>query len=536
LLVSSADDGAAGCDNQDTESAATLGLAVNGFASPPEATAVGGTEFDADVNSPSTYWNSTNGANGGSAISYIPELAWNDGTEGTNLSPSLWASGGGKSAFYSKPVWQSGTGVPNDNARDVPDVAITASANHDGYIFCTNIGSGGTYTGSCANGIASDVARVGGTSASAPVFAGILVLLNHYLNKNKGTAPGLGNINSNLYSLATSTPAAFHDVPSGNYSLTGTPSGNKVPCQSSPATPNCPSSAPFEFGYLTGTGYDQITGLGSVDANKFVTAWAGVSLTPTTTTLAKISPATVTASTSVPLSASITPVPPDNETVNFTNGVGGSVIATAKTKSGTATTSATLAGGTYNVVAYYVGDATYAASNSPAQTLNVEDFTLSPSTLSITVSSPGQSGAGVITYGLLGGLSAAPTFSCTGLPSESTCTFAAGTTANTEVVTIGTTAASWMHGDPLGRGQRIFYALFVPGLMGLVVLPGARRKRTLRRVLGLMAVLALLTLWLPACNGGGHHNPGTPTGQSTLTVTATESNITHNIAVTLNVQ
>ena len=53
-------------------SSATKGLAVNLPASVPEVTAVGGTEFNEGSG---TYWGTSNGANGGSALSYIPELA-----------------------------------------------------------------------------------------------------------------------------------------------------------------------------------------------------------------------------------------------------------------------------------------------------------------------------------------------------------------------------------------------------------------------------------------------------------------------------
>ena len=44
----------------------------------------------------------------------IPEVAWNDTASGV-----LSAGGGGRSIYFSKPGWQTGNGVPNDNARDV---------------------------------------------------------------------------------------------------------------------------------------------------------------------------------------------------------------------------------------------------------------------------------------------------------------------------------------------------------------------------------------------------------------------------------
>ena len=47
---------------------------------------------------------------------------------------NIAASGGGMSSVYKKPAWQTGPGVPNDGARDVPDVSLTASDAHDPYL------------------------------------------------------------------------------------------------------------------------------------------------------------------------------------------------------------------------------------------------------------------------------------------------------------------------------------------------------------------------------------------------------------------
>jgi subtilase family serine protease len=117
----SGDDGAADCDD-----AQNPGLAVDTPASVPEVTAVGGTEF---VEGSGTYWSATNGANGGSALSYIPETAWNDSVSFGGPD----ASGGGVSIFFPQPSWQAGfPGMPGNNARNVPDVALNASNAHDG--------------------------------------------------------------------------------------------------------------------------------------------------------------------------------------------------------------------------------------------------------------------------------------------------------------------------------------------------------------------------------------------------------------------
>lgn len=95
---------------------------------------VGGTEFK-DVNS-SLYWSSTNASGTqSSALSPIPEAAWNERGSGSGL----WASGGGASTIYAKPFWQTGPGVSADRKRDVPDVSLGA-AGHDGYLKSTQKG------------------------------------------------------------------------------------------------------------------------------------------------------------------------------------------------------------------------------------------------------------------------------------------------------------------------------------------------------------------------------------------------------------
>ena len=140
---------------------------------------------------------------------------------------------GGASALYAKPFWQVGI-TPNDGARDVPDIAFSASVESLPYV----VVAGGQTAG------------YGGTSCAAPPFAGVLALLNQAIGAAK---PGLGNVGPMLYALARNpaTAGAFHDVTAGS---------NVVPCQ--PATPDCPASAPYQFGYVASAGYDQVTGNG----------------------------------------------------------------------------------------------------------------------------------------------------------------------------------------------------------------------------------------------------------------------------------
>src|SRR5207245_2564316 len=85
IFVAAGDSGAAGCDNSVSE--ATHGVAVNAFASTPYNVAVGGTDFsDSYSGTNSVYWNGTNTSTFASALSYIPEIPWNDSCAGQLIS------------------------------------------------------------------------------------------------------------------------------------------------------------------------------------------------------------------------------------------------------------------------------------------------------------------------------------------------------------------------------------------------------------------------------------------------------------------
>jgi pseudomonalisin len=223
VFVSAGDSGAAGCDSA-SAARATHGRAVNGLCSTPYSVCVGGTEFN-DTAHPSLYWSSKNAsATQSSALSYIPETTWNESTDG------LWAGGGGASQIYRKPAWQVGIGIPADGKRDVPDVSLS-SAGHDGYLIYQN----------------GELYVVGGTSAAAPSFAGIMALV---LQSERAKQ---GNANPFFYALAgkqsAGAAAVFHDVVHGN------------------------NSVPGQTGFNATIDYDQATGLGSVDGSILVNHW-----------------------------------------------------------------------------------------------------------------------------------------------------------------------------------------------------------------------------------------------------------------------
>ncbi len=269
FMNSSGDTGAAECDYGD--STAVYGYAVAYPASSPSITGVGGTlipwnEYTA------TYWGTTNGTDGGSALKYIPEEVWNDAQEWSifctnNASYStcvnnsgldswqtaqenyvgLAAGGGGVSNCVAvdlngvcqsgipQPSYQaglnlsavnpSGAGQTTTPTRLSPDVSLLASIYWPGYIICTAEDElGGTVTTSAcapggAQGIINNMTNYGyswgGTSISSPIFAGIVALLNQdVVASGIQTTPGLGNINPMLYTLAAanSTNGAFNPV------------------------------------------------------------------------------------------------------------------------------------------------------------------------------------------------------------------------------------------------------------------------------------------------------------------------------------
>ena len=264
-IVSTGDSGSAGCDAPNSK-AATGSLAVNLLASTPYTVAVGGTQLNAS----NAYWSTSNGQ--AYAQSYIPENVWNESCDVTTCgnSAELYASGGGASSLFAKPTWQTGVaGIPNDGYRDVPDVALSAAVGVDPYLLCLH--------GSCQASSSGQISfmEIGGTSAAAPTFAGIIALVNQKTNSLQG------NANPTLYALAAlqsseacnasntsvlpASSCIFNDVTSGQ---------NSVPGESGYNTP--------DGTYRAGVGFDLATGLGSVNAANLVNSWQTAALSTTT--------------------------------------------------------------------------------------------------------------------------------------------------------------------------------------------------------------------------------------------------------------
>jgi hypothetical protein len=354
---------------------------VSGIVSTPWNVAVGGTDFyysdyaTGGASAPN-FWNATNDVNLGSLKAPLQEQAWSDGFGLNIISDGLargeiGAGGGGPSncattnpntgacAGYPKPSWQTGPGVPADGVRDIPDVSWFASngANLSSYAICAS-------EGECTTEPATDaeILFVGGTSAAAPSWAGIMALVNQKFGRQ-------GQANFTLYALSQQKPAAFHDITLG---------GNYVPCDSGET--NCAQNANGDFEttvYSAGSGYDLATGLGTLDANALVSDWDSITFKPTTTTL-MLSPTTIMHGSPVTVTATVagtsgggTPSgdialltnspEPANQSVTFGTLNDGSTTGTVNF----------FPGGTYQVTANYGGNGTFGASTSAPVTLTV---------------------------------------------------------------------------------------------------------------------------------------------------------------------
>jgi hypothetical protein len=664
-FVSAGDSGSEGCDDSDT-APATHPISVNFLASTAFNVAVGGTEFN-ENGDPSKYWASTAPISE-TALSYIPEDVWNE----SSLTNGLWSSGGGASAGniaggyggttpgVAKPNWQYGVeGIPQDGVRDLPDVALTA-ASHDPYLLCLE--------GSCEPNAQNEiyVYFVSGTSASTPSFAGIMALVDQ--SAYAASYPPRGGLaNYLLYRLAA-TESAYPSQCDGSNTTTPPPStcifnditvGNNV--------------VPGESGteYQATAGYDQTTGLGSVNVSNLVTQWSTVNFNATTTTFST-NTTSMTHGSSLPFTASVAPstgsgVPTGNVSL-LTNDTDEGGVATGSvgfwplTGGSVSASTNLLPGGLYMILARYSGDETYAPSTStnltyidvspePSTTtvsvitanqngqfipfingpfgsfvylradvagqsgygsptgsvtftdsfgaipggstftLNSEGNTANPngvftfdtgthtisasysgdpsfnassSTVSqtftitpgfyasvtsptVSISAPGSSGQGSLSVSNSTGFTGTITLACTGLPSESTCTFSPATVPTngtpytaTVAITVTTTAASsaQMRRDSF-EAEKWMLAL---GLFSFVFI-GGKPQRT--RMLFLLLMLSLIML-VPGCGGGGGgsgssggkgtSNSGTPTGTSSVTVTATSGSTTSVTGFTLVVQ
>lgn len=376
VFVSSGDSGAAFCDTQFATPPATQFRSINYICSNPYNTCVGGTEF-VDTASPASFWASTNGTGSSSALSYIPEAAWNDPSMTVNGVTSFLtrASTGGASAVVAKPAWQVGVGVPSDGFRDVPDVSFPASG-HDGYFGCqADVTS---FNGDCAHG---GGLVFSGTSAATPGWAGVTALLN------QRTGISQGNLNPLIYRLAANPASgAFHDITPATTGLASCDINVPSLCNNSVPAPNALTGG--LVGFPVQVGYDQVTGWGSADISKFVAA-AVTPFQATSLTLVAAPTSIVTTQTVIftaTLSTALGGTPTGNVQF-FSNGAAlGSQITLSGGTSAQSAPQNFLSAGTYSITAVYTGDTKFIGSSSPAYPLIVVDPSKAPTLTVLTAS------------------------------------------------------------------------------------------------------------------------------------------------------
>ena len=458
---------------------------------------------------------------------------------------------------FPQPSWQKAVPGAPAGVRYVPDVSLLASPNFPGYVWCTPVeylSSVSPYdtetTSSCANGIAASVSGIvqnntfvvdpsiiGGTSASTPVFAGMVALLSQYL----GATDGLGNINPTLYKLAATQPNNyFNQLTSGDtgnnevYCIAGTPGIQTV-------IPGiiCPGSGVLGFfasNVNTTTGYNLVTGLGSVDLYNLAVAWGAGRATSTVTVHPSASQ--IFLGQSVTLTATMSPLTATGEVSFFSSNGGTTGLGSATLSQGVASISTTaLKVGTNNISASFPGDGYNLPSvGTTTVTVTAPDFTIPTPPGTPPAANPGQSTSTTMSIATVGGgtFPISVTYACSGLPTGATCSFnptqIAATTGSPKTVTITVQTAGPFTGvatgdarragtrrAALGPKPRLWLPLSLPlaGML-LVGLVGRRLPRS-HQVAALCVALALAGL-LVACGGGSSSPPPVTVSVSPSTV------------------
>jgi subtilase family serine protease len=536
-------------------------LAVDFPASSQYVTGIGGTEFpSADTSSSnSTYWQSASGSDViGSALTYIPEQVWNDDSSSGGLS----SGGGGVSAYTTRPSWQTGvSGIASGSYRLVPDISLDASPEDAGYLYCSSDYSSTGISGSCANGFrdSNDVylTVAGGTSFGAPIFSGMVALINQ---KNDST--GQGVVNSTLYSLAansTTYASAFHDITSGS---------NECSAGSS----YCSGSGTSE--YPATTGYDEASGLGSIDFYNLLSAWpatgssSGLVSSTTTLSASTLTPAAGTIDTITikvaSASTSTTAIPTGTLAIL----VDGSTVSSSLPLSGGTATYAfsSTTTGSHIVEATYSGDTTF-ASSSASLTISVgsssttnESFSVSATSLTIAA---GSSGTSSVTVTPANGYTG--TISWNVSTSSSTLTNAcyvianttvSGTTAVAASLTIytsasdcsGRTSTGTLNRNVTSLGNRSSNSPSIPwsdsagefAALGLLLAGVLGYRRAPMRLLVALLVISAAGLVLTGCGAVSSTVPAdyAPKGTYTLTLTGTDtavSSLQASTSITLTI-
>src|ERR1700722_3921299 len=200
--------------------------------SDPLVTGVGGTELKQPRASyTSVSWNDT--------YNQVSDLYWGGSTD-----PDPLASGGGKSEYFARPSWQNGVKAVTGASRGVPDIAMSGACDGAVNVYSSFAPGPAGWSLTC------------GTSEATPEFAAIVALADQVAGHP------LGLLNPTLYKLLAKHAPGLVDVTSGN---------NTVSFFQGTAT-----KAHLVTGFKAAKGYDLVTGVGTVNASKFVYELAGV--------------------------------------------------------------------------------------------------------------------------------------------------------------------------------------------------------------------------------------------------------------------
>jgi subtilase family serine protease len=191
--------------------------------SDPLVTSVGGTQLHLD--------------DAGNRIA--PDNVWNDG---------FAATGGGPSHVFARPDFQKNVRKVVGARRGTPDISMSGACD----------GGVDIYLSFFADPTFNGWYIICGTSESSPLFSGIVAIADQMAGHR------LGFLNDRLYRLVNEKPNGIVDVTIGNNTFTF--------CQANCGAPNqVDVTVP---GFAAARGYDMASGLGTIDANRFVRALA----------------------------------------------------------------------------------------------------------------------------------------------------------------------------------------------------------------------------------------------------------------------
>jgi hypothetical protein len=454
---------------------AQYGLSVSGIASTQYDTAVGGTDLNwggtAANPTAAPYWNTTNNTTTGStAVGYIPEVPWDDTCTNpiivaeintainANLSASqicyelaagmitsnpeqaalnlvnTFGGGGGASnctinsttsttitpnpascsGGYAKPTWQAGvSGIPSDSLRDIPDVSFFAGDGFLGSAYLICVSDWGVCLTSPTTTAEPAVGEVGGTSAATPAMAGVMALINQKAGATQGhpnpvlyALAGKQNYSScTTESVTASSACYFNDIDTGT---------NAMPCAA--GSPNCTVAATGNtYGVLTGfaagTGFDEATGLGSLNVANVVNAWPASTGTAMATVAVSASPSSITTAQGTTVTVAVTGASgTPTGTVVLTSGTFTSAAMSLTSGSASIPVAAgALAVGTDTVKASYSGDTTYAAASGTATVTVTQAPLLTPTVTVVPAQSAIVSNVSLTVTGTVSGSGGTPT-------------------------------------------------------------------------------------------------------------------------------